>query len=135
MEFRRRESAGARVGGVARLQDDGAARGARPRLPVAHLPEDGAVVREAHAQDGAQRRGGGEVAVLVQVAGVAVVVYGSAGTPEWSPLGDLLAIGALFAWTGYFIASKQVRRQLNAFEYLTGMVVVATIAIAPFALL
>jgi drug/metabolite transporter (DMT)-like permease len=72
---------------------------------------------------------------VVAIGGVAIVVYGSAGTPEWSPFGDLLATGALLAWTGYFIASKQVRRELNPFEYLTGMVVVATVAVAPIALL
>jgi drug/metabolite transporter (DMT)-like permease len=72
---------------------------------------------------------------FVAIGGVAIVVYGSSGAPVWSPAGDLLAVGALFAWTGYFIASKRVRQQLPPFEYLTAMLVVATMAIAPVALL
>jgi drug/metabolite transporter (DMT)-like permease len=69
------------------------------------------------------------------IAGVAVVMYGSAGTPAWSPFGDLLAIGALFAWTGYFIASKQARPKRDPLEYLTGLLFVATLVAAPFAIL
>jgi drug/metabolite transporter (DMT)-like permease len=69
------------------------------------------------------------------IAGVAVVMYGSSGTPAWSPFGDLLAFGALLAWTGYFVASKQARSRRGAFEYLTGLLVVATAVAAPVALL
>ena len=71
----------------------------------------------------------------VAIGGVALVVYGSAGTPVWSPRGDLLAAGALVAWTWYFVASKQVRRELAPFEFLAGMMVVASVAVAPLALL
>ena len=71
----------------------------------------------------------------VAIAGVAVVVYGSSGAPTWSLTGDLLAIGALFAWTGYFVASKQARRYVAPFEYLTAMLVIATATVAPVALL
>src|SRR5205823_3733260 len=42
---------------------------------------------------------------LVAIGGVAVVVYGSSGAPVWSLAGDLMAVGALFAWTAYFIVS------------------------------
>lgn len=69
------------------------------------------------------------------IAGVVLVVYGSAGTPSWSPAGDLLAVGALFAWTGYFIASKRVRDRLAPLEYLACLLVVATVALGPIALL
>lgn len=75
------------------------------------------------------------VLTLVAIAGVVVVMYGSSGTPVWSLRGDLLALGALFAWTWYFVASKQVRRLLSPFEFLTGMMIVATVAVAPLALL
>jgi drug/metabolite transporter (DMT)-like permease len=71
----------------------------------------------------------------VAIGGVAIVMYGSAGTPAWSLLGDILAIGALFAWTGYFVASKQARQGRGALEYLTGMLVVATVLAAPVAVL
>ena len=69
------------------------------------------------------------------IGGVAVVVYGSSGAPVWSLTGDLLAVGALLAWTVYFIASKRVRRQSPPFEYLAGMLVVAAVAVTPIALL
>jgi drug/metabolite transporter (DMT)-like permease len=69
------------------------------------------------------------------IAGVAIVVYGSSGAPVWSPAGDLLAVGSLLAWTGYFVASKRVRPQLPPFDYLTAMLVVASLVVAPVALL
>lgn len=71
----------------------------------------------------------------VAIVGVVIVVYGSTGAPVWSLSGDLLAVGALFAWTAYFVASKRVRRELLPFEYLTAMIVVAAVAVAPVALL
>lgn len=72
---------------------------------------------------------------VVAIAGVAVVVYGSSGVPGWSAGGDLLAAAALLAWTAYFVASKRVRQDLQPLEYLAGMLLTATVAIAPFALL
>ena len=72
---------------------------------------------------------------VVAIAGVAVVVYGSAGVPVWSIGGDLLAAAALFAWTAYFVASKRAGDVLPPLEYLTAMLVIATTAVAPVALL
>src|SRR4051794_37740637 len=71
----------------------------------------------------------------VAIVGVAIVVYGSSGAPVWSVGGDLLAVGALFAWTGYFVASKHVVRMLPPFDYLTALLVIATVVVAPLALL
>lgn len=71
----------------------------------------------------------------VAIVGVVVVVYGSTGAPVWSPTGDLLAVGALFAWTVYFVASKRVRRELPPFDYLAAMLVIAAIVVTPVALL
>src|SRR5207248_795497 len=62
---------------------------------------------------------------LVALAGVVVVVFGSATTPSWSPVGDLLAVATLVAWTGYFIAGKQARAHFDAIEYVTAMSIVA----------
>ena len=69
------------------------------------------------------------------IAGVAIVVYGSSGVPVWSVTGDALAVAALLAWTAYFVASKRVRNQLPPFEYLVALLTVATVAVAPLALL
>ena len=72
---------------------------------------------------------------IAAIIGVAIVVYGSSGAPVWSIGGDLLAVGALFAWTLYFIASKRVRRLVPPFDYLAAMLVIATVAVAPLALI
>ena len=44
---------------------------------------------------------------VVALVGVGLVVFGSTGSPSWSPLGDLLGVGALAAWTLYFVWSKE----------------------------
>lgn len=67
---------------------------------------------------------------VIALAGVAVVVFGSATTPAWSPFGDLLAVLCLFAWTAYFIFGKQARAHLDAVEFVTAMSLVAFAAIA-----
>ncbi|MEY2404930.1 MAG: hypothetical protein QOD38_2481 [Acidimicrobiaceae bacterium] len=71
----------------------------------------------------------------VAIAGVVIVVYGSSGAPVWSPVGDLLAVAALLAWTVYFVASKRVRNQIAPFDYLTAMMIIAVVLVAPVALL
>ena len=71
----------------------------------------------------------------VAIAGAVVVVTGaSAGGPA-NTRGDLLAVGALFAWTWYFVASKRARRDLGSFEYLAGLSLVAAAALTPVVLL
>jgi drug/metabolite transporter (DMT)-like permease len=70
----------------------------------------------------------------VAVAGTVVVVLGATGLPAWSLRGDLLAVGALLSWTAYFVASKQARQQLGTLDYFTGLSVVASVVIAPYAL-
>ena len=73
----------------------------------------------------------GAVAIL----GAVVVVAGGDGGGANSRGGDLFAVGALVAWTAYFVATKSARRTLGAFEYLTGMSIVAAIALVPLPLL
>lgn len=65
------------------------------------------------------------------VAGTAIVVLGGDGGGAASRHGDLLAVGALVAWTLYFVASKTARQRLTSFEYLTGMAIVAAVAVLP----
>jgi len=67
---------------------------------------------------------------VVALLGVVVVVFGSATTRSWSPLGDVLAVVCLFAWTAYFVFGKQARAHLDAVEFVTAMSVVAFAAIA-----
>ncbi len=56
----------------------------------------------------------------VALAGVVVVVLGARGIDEWSLRGDLLAVGALFAWSAYFVFSKLAKDVITANEYTVG---------------
>lgn len=71
---------------------------------------------------------------LVAVLGVGLVVFGSTDSPAWSPMGDLLAIGALITWTLYFVYSKQARQTLGAIEYQGLSLIFSTIVVLPVAL-
>ena len=62
---------------------------------------------------------------LVAFAGTAIVVLGAVDTPSWSPLGDGLACLNLFAFTGYFLASKRFRPRVGAWQYVVGMTTVS----------
>jgi drug/metabolite transporter (DMT)-like permease len=70
---------------------------------------------------------------VVALAGVVVVVFGSATTPSWSVLGDLLAVGALLAWTAYFVAGKQARAHVGAVEYVAAISIVAALVVSVIA--
>src|SRR5438105_9838857 len=71
----------------------------------------------------------------VSLIGVVLVILGSSGSPAWSLRGDLFAVGALFAWTTYWLLSKRVRVDLPAFEYMASVTLVAAVVISPLALL
>lgn len=71
---------------------------------------------------------------VVSLGGVALVTLGSAGTPVWSLEGDLLAVGSLFMWTSYFLASKHARSTVPALEYMTVVTITASIVMTPLAL-
>jgi drug/metabolite transporter (DMT)-like permease len=70
----------------------------------------------------------------VAIAGVALVVIGSSGTPVWSLRGDLLAVGALVTWAGYFVVSKRARQDLSALEYMAAVMGIAALVVTPIAL-
>jgi drug/metabolite transporter (DMT)-like permease len=65
------------------------------------------------------------------LAGVAMVIVGSSGTPVWSLTGDLLAVGSLLVWTTYWILSKKVRQSVPAIEYMSTVTVVAALFVTP----
>jgi drug/metabolite transporter (DMT)-like permease len=67
----------------------------------------------------------------VALAGVSLVIVGSAGSPEWSAWGDVLGVGALVTFTGYFLASKSARGDLGALEYMTAVMGWAGLVITP----
>jgi len=72
---------------------------------------------------------------VVSLGGVVMVILGSSGTPVWSLGGDLLAGGALVAWTTYWLLSKHVRKSVPALQYMTAVTVVAALVVTPIALL
>ena len=67
--------------------------------------------------------------------GVVLVILGSSGTPVWSLEGDLWAIGALLAWTAYWLLSKRVRQDVRALEYMTAVTVTAAVVVTPVGML
>jgi drug/metabolite transporter (DMT)-like permease len=70
----------------------------------------------------------------IALAGVVIVVLASAGTPAWSPLGDLLAVGAVLTFTGYFLVSKRVSATVGPVEYVAAMQLSAALIVTPIAL-
>ena len=70
----------------------------------------------------------------VAVCGAALVVLGAHGTPGWSPRGDAVALLNLFAFTAYFLASKQLRVDVGALEYVMGMTTVSAVVMLVVAL-
>jgi len=72
---------------------------------------------------------------LVSVGGIVAVTIGASGNPVWSLTGDLYAVGALVAFTAYFLISKRIRESLSAIEYMTGVTITAAVVVTPIALL
>ncbi len=70
----------------------------------------------------------------VAIVGVVVVVLGSSGVPDWSPLGDAVALLALFAWTGYFLFSKICSTKISSAQYTGATALICSIVVTPFAL-
>ena len=67
----------------------------------------------------------------VAIGGTAIVVLGGDAGGANSVRGDLLAVGALFAWTAYFVSTKTARQTLSAFDFLTGMAIWSAILVVP----
>jgi drug/metabolite transporter (DMT)-like permease len=70
----------------------------------------------------------------VALAGVFAVILASNSTPEWSARGDLLAFGAMLAWSGYFVASKQSRARMTPTEFTAGTALWAAAINTPLAI-
>jgi drug/metabolite transporter (DMT)-like permease len=65
---------------------------------------------------------------VVAIAGVVVIVVGG-GAPSFAQVkGDLLAVGSLFAWAGYFVASKRARPHIAALDYTTGVTIICALS-------
>jgi drug/metabolite transporter (DMT)-like permease len=76
-----------------------------------------------------------EVACVgLAITGVAVVILGSTGAPEWNPAGDALAMLSVLMFTAYFLVSKQARATVGTLEYMTVVHLVAAVCVTPFVL-
>ena len=73
---------------------------------------------------------------LVSIIGISAVAFGP-GVPSGEHLvGDALAAGSLFAFTGYWLVSKHVMgTSVDAERYTFGVMVVAAVAMTPVTLL
>jgi drug/metabolite transporter (DMT)-like permease len=72
--------------------------------------------------------------VAAAIGGLALFIAGASGAPQWSAAGDLMAVAAVVAFTGYFLISKQARASINTLEYMVGVHLAAAIVVTPFAL-
>lgn len=74
---------------------------------------------------------------LFAVGGVAFLIFGSSGLPEWSLQGDLLAVSALFAWTAYMflIKTSQTDGELSTVEFTCAVAIYTAVLVTPVALL
>lgn len=71
---------------------------------------------------------------LASMAGIAVLIAGSSGSPHWSPVGDLLALAGVFLFTGYFLASKRIRAEVATVAYMTAVHLTAALVVTPVVL-
>lgn len=71
---------------------------------------------------------------VVSIAGIAILIAGSSGSPEWSPLGDLLALVGVILFTGYFLASKRIRASVATVAYMAGVHLTAALVVTPVVL-
>lgn len=70
-------------------------------------------------------------ASLIATGGVALVILGASNELAWSPRGDLLAFAAMFLFSVYFIAVKNVRSEVDTFTLQSMAMLVASITVFP----
>ncbi len=71
---------------------------------------------------------------MVALVGVAIVLFGSSGLPEWSLAGDLLSVVTVVAWTLYFVFSKLTRDTIDSSQYTGATALIAALVATPFAI-
>jgi drug/metabolite transporter (DMT)-like permease len=74
------------------------------------------------------------VLVATAVAGVAFVVFGSSGLPEWRLAGDVVAVLSLVTFSWYFVESKRARRQISALPHQMTVAMVGVVVLLPILL-
>jgi drug/metabolite transporter (DMT)-like permease len=87
--------------------------------------------RLLHERIGLTERG----LAFVSFIGVVIVAVGSSGSPSWSLLGDLAAVGSIATWTTYWFFSRHARHRAPAIEYMASVMIGAALLVTPVALL
>lgn len=62
---------------------------------------------------------------VVAVGGCAILVLASAGQPHATPLGTVLAVANLLAWSAYYLATKRARASVGTVPWLLVMTIVS----------
>ena len=71
----------------------------------------------------------------IALAGVVAIVTAGSDSGEANLLGDLAAVGALFAWSGYFIVAKRVNATMSATDFTISAAIIVALSNIPLALL
>lgn len=71
----------------------------------------------------------------VAMASVAVVAFGSSDSAGWSLGGDLAAIGALIAWSAYFVVTRHAQTKVPTQQYTACVAIYVGLINAPLAVL
>ena len=80
---------------------------------------------------GEKIRGRDAIWSLVALAGVVVIVTTSTSDDVSNIKGDLLAVGAMFSWSAYFVASKQSKGKVTPTEFTAGTALWTAIIVTP----
>lgn len=76
------------------------------------------------------------VAAIVSFAGLGLMIGASGDTSGSSIGGDMLALGNVVCFTGYFLLMKKLRdADVGSWEFLAGVFVVGSIALTPYCVL
>ena len=68
---------------------------------------------------------------LVALAGVVVIITTATSDDVSNIKGDLLAVGAMFAWSAYFVASKQSKGKVTPTEFTAGTALWTALIVTP----
>lgn len=66
---------------------------------------------------------------VVAVAGCAVLIAASSGQADATPLGTVLAVANLLAWSAYYLATKRARSEFGTISWLVVMTIVSMVCI------
>jgi drug/metabolite transporter (DMT)-like permease len=65
--------------------------------------------------------------IIIAMAGVTIAVLGPSSVARHRVLGDLLSVGALVAFSAYWLISKRARERTQAMEYTAGVTIMAAV--------